>query len=66
MYLNDLSGIFEEIKLTADKAYYRYDRGTKEEAIAKAVREIAYWFKEAVDNRLSKQRHDTIPKILKT
>lgn len=66
MYLNDLSGIFEEIKLTADKAYYAYRSGTNEEAMAKATSEIAGWLKEAVDNRITKQRYDTIPKILKT
>lgn len=66
MYLNDLSGIFEEIELTADKAYYAYRSGTKEEAMAKATREFAGWLKEAVNNRISKQKSNSIPKILKT
>lgn len=66
MYLNDLSGIFEEIELTADKAYYAYNSGTKEETMAKAARIIAGWLKEAVNNRISKQKYNDIPKILKT
>ena len=66
MYLNDLSGILEEIKYTAEKAYYNYRSGTKEEAMAKATRDFAGLLKEAVDNRLSNQIYNNIPKILKT
>lgn len=66
MYLDDLSGIFEEIELAADHAYYDYHSGTNEEAMAKAVRDIAGWLKKGVNNRISKQKHNNIPKILKT
>lgn len=66
MHLGELSNILEEISRTADRVYYDSRYGTDEEANAKATRDIANLLKKAVDNRISKQKSNSIPKILKT